>query len=173
MSTAASDDSSGSRSSDQDASKPEAPKRDRSLMIVLSIIGALVLIALIVVFTRGEPQDLDASTPEGVVQRYSAAAISGDEAEAAMYLTESALERCDDFGGEPPTDGIRVRLVSTTERHSTADVKVSIVTSFESGPFGPSEYEVDEVFDLTKVDGEWLIDSAPWQLMACPGSEVR
>ncbi|WP_167045891.1 hypothetical protein [Salinibacterium sp. ZJ454] len=147
------------------------PGRDRSLIVILSIIGALVVIALVVVFSRGEPELLDASTPEGVVQRYSAAVIAGDEAEAMTYLTAGSREGCDQFE-RPVTDDIRVTLVSTTERDESADVRVTIVTSFDSGPFGGSEYEVDEVFDLVKQNGDWLVDTAPWQLTICPNTEV-
>ena len=47
-----------------------APARpDRTLIVILSVIGVLVIVALAVVFSRGEPKLLDESTPAGVVQR--------------------------------------------------------------------------------------------------------
>jgi hypothetical protein len=140
---------------------------DRALLIVLSIVGALVLVALIVVFTRGAPPLSDESTPEGVVQRYVTAVLEGDEQEAAEYLTEDAIKDCDTFFPDRTSD-IRVTLVSTTERETSADVRVSIVTSYGDGdPFGGSEYETEDVFDLVKVDGDWVIDLAPWPLSIC------
>ncbi len=148
-----------------------APRRDRGLWIILSVIAALVVVALIVVFTRGEPPLLDASTPEGVVQRYSAAVVDGDEAEAARYLTDGALERCDKFVEQVP-DGMRITLASTTVRDDTADVRVTIVVGDSGGPFGGSGYSVDDVFDLVKVEGDWRIDSAPWPLVVCPSTGI-
>ncbi|HSO70877.1 MAG TPA: hypothetical protein VLQ67_14735 [Arachnia sp.] len=146
-------------------------KPDRTLIALLSVIGALVVIALIVVFTGGEPEQLDADTPEGVVQAYTAAVIDGDEQAAAEYLTEDAFPDCKGF--EPgPTDNMRVTLVSTTERAESADVKVSIVTSYGSGPFGADEYETQGVFDLVAVDGTWLIDDAPYELSICPNPKA-
>ena len=64
---------------------------DRTLVFLLSAIGALVILALVVVFTRGEPEQLDPSTPEGVVQTYTRLVIDGDELGAAEYLTDRAL----------------------------------------------------------------------------------
>lgn len=148
-----------------------ARRRDPVLLVVLGALGALVLVAVIVVFTRGQPAPLDAGTPGGVVQRYSAAVLAGDEDLAAGYLTEDALSDCD---GQSPsiTEDIRVTLQGTTERGAGADVRVSIVTTYDGGgPFGPNEYSSDDTFDLVKVDGAWLIEQAPWQLAVCPAEK--
>lgn len=144
-----------------------AARPDRTLLVILCIVGALIVVALIVVFTRGTPAPLDPDTPEGVVQRYSAAVIDGDELTASDYLTDDALESCEKFE-RGPTDGIRITLVSTNEREASADVTVSITTTYSNGPFGSSESEFEDVFDLVEVDGEWRIDRAPWQLTICP-----
>jgi hypothetical protein len=146
-------------------------KPDRTLVVLLSVIGALVVIALIVVFPGGEPEQLDADTPAGVVQAYSAAVIDGDEQAAGEYLAEGAFAGCTDFD-RGPTDNIRVTLVSTTERAESADVKVSIVTSYGSGLFGADEYETQGVFDLVAVDGSWLIEGAPYELSICPNPKA-
>jgi len=135
------------------------------------VIGVLVLVALIVVFTRGQPAQLDAGTPGGVVQRYSAAVLDGDEELAAEYLTEDALADCDG-SSSAITEDIRVTLLGTEERASSADVRVSIVTSYDDGLFGPNEYTTDDTFDLVTVDGDWMIDQAPWQLMVCPAGRT-
>ncbi|MDJ0349866.1 hypothetical protein [Cryobacterium sp. PH29-G1] len=142
-------------------------KTNRTLIVILGIIGVLVLVALAVVFTRGAPQTLDPSTPEGVVQAYSLAVIDGDEAAAATHLSAEATVGCSpvDHGS---TNNLRVVLVSTTVRPNSADVVVSLVTSYNDGPFGASEYENESNFDLVKVDGEWLITKAPWELSVCP-----
>lgn len=65
-----------------------AGRPDRILIVILSIIAVLVAVALAAVFFRGQPELLDEGTPAGVVQRYAAAVLDGDEAAAAGYLAE-------------------------------------------------------------------------------------
>lgn len=161
----------------QEEPKPPAtgtePRRpDRTLLAILAAIAVLVVVALAVVFTRGEPAPLDASTPAGVVQRYAAAVIDGDETAAAGYLSDAARNTCSAVE-RSGVDKLRVTLVSTTERADSADVKV-LITVFEGGgPFGSSEYQVEDVFDLVKTGDKWLIDNAPWQLTVCPNRTVK
>jgi hypothetical protein len=145
-----------------------ATKPDRTLIVILGVIGALVIVALIVVFTRGEAVPLDESTPEGVVQRYSAAVIEGDEDAAIGYLAPELGDSCNRVG-LASGEGVRVTHVSTTERDDTADVRVLIVTSYDGGLFGSSEYEEEVDFDLVKAGDRWLIESTPWQLAVCTG----
>ena len=141
-------------------------------MVIVAVIAVLVVAALAVVFARGEPALLDEATPQGVVQRYSAAVIGGDEAAAMAYLTEAARTQCVDFE-RASTGRLRVTLVSTTERPASADVRVLIVVSNGGGPFGNSEFETEDVFDLVKTNGKWLIDSSPWQLRVCANRAVK
>jgi hypothetical protein len=143
---------------------------DRTLVVMLSVIAALVIMALVVVFTRGEPEPLDPSSPAGVVQAYATLVIEGDELAAAEYLTAQALDDCVDSGYAATAD-MRLRLVSVDERDDSADVRVTIVESYSDG-IGGGEYESEATFDLVAVDGEWRISSAPWQLMVCPNMEV-
>lgn len=150
---------------------PEKPRRarpDPTLLGVLAAIALIVIIALAVVFTRGEPAPLAASTPAGVAQRYAAAVIAGDEAAASAYLTPAARSRCT-AEPRPMARNLRVTLVSTTERAESADVRVLITVSEPGGPFGSAEYQVEDVFDLVRSGNGWLIDTAPWQLAVCPG----
>lgn len=147
-------------------------KPDRTLIVILGVIGLLVIVALVVVFTTGEPEPLDETTPEGVVQRYSAAVIEGDEAAAIEYLVPELGDSCERTA-IGPVDGMRVTLVSSTEREDSADVKVLMVTSYDSGLFGSSEYEEEAVFDLVEADGGWLIESAPWSLSVCAPKVVQ
>ena len=134
--------------------------------MILSIIAALVIVSLVVVLSRGEPALRDAASPEGVVQRYAAAVIAGDDAAARRYVVADSLKPCDEFGRGDPGE-VRVTLVSTTEREDSADVRVAIITSYDGGPFGPSEYEEEALFDLVRVDGDWMVDTAPWQFTVC------
>lgn len=149
-----------------------ARKPDRILIVLICAIGVLVVVALAVVFSRGEPKPLDENSPAGVVQRYSTAVIDGDTPTAGSYLTEAARAKCGGyFEGGPRPD--RVILISTTERGASATVKVSIVHSSQGGPFGPSEYEMEEAFSLVKVDGRWMLDQVPFPLMSCTGTPAK
>jgi hypothetical protein len=145
---------------------------DRTLLAILAAVAVLVIVALVVVFTRGEPAPLDESTPAGVVQRYSAAVIAGDETAAAAYLSDAAKTRCSSM---PRTgaESLRVTLVSTTERPESADVLVLITVSEGGGPFGSAEYQMEDAFDLVKAGDKWLIDRAPWQLTVCQNTAVK
>lgn len=149
-----------------------AVRSSRTLFVILGLIVALVIFALAVVFTRGEPAQLDESTPAGVVQRYSAAVISGDESAAADYLTEDVRAQCGRFE-QFDAGNLAVTLISTKERSDSADVAVSIASSTGNGPFGAPESEHEDVFGLVKVDGAWRIESAPWQLAVCPNAGLK
>lgn len=146
--------------------EPSPARPDRALIVVLAVVAVIVVIALVVVFSRGAPKLLDASSPEGVVQRYSTAVIDGDEEKAAGYLVQATRDGCARFDATL-TDNIRVTLVSTTVRADSADVRVSIAQSFDNGPFGTSESEYEDVFNLVKQGGTWLIESAPSILTVC------
>lgn len=149
-----------------------AGKPDRILTIIVSAIAGLVILALAVVFSRGEPKALDESTPAGVVQRYSSAVLEGDSRLAESYLTDEARSLChgSSGGGQLPT---RVVLVSTTEKDNSALVKVSVVSPGSGGPLGSSEYEMEDRFSLVKTDGRWMIDQAPYPLLSCTGPAVK
>jgi hypothetical protein len=149
-----------------------ARKPDRILIVLLGAIAVLVVVALAVVFMRGDPEPLDETSAAGVVQRYSAAVIGGDTDAAGSYLTERAKTQCaGKFDGVPRP--ARVVLVSTTERAESATVTVSIVQSSGGGPFGPSEFESQDIFSLLKVGGSWKVDSAPYTLLSCTGRPAR
>lgn len=59
-------------------------------------------------------------------------------------------------------------LASTVEHGNTAEVHVVLTTSDGSGPFGNPESETEAAFGLERVNGNWLVADAPWQLTICP-----
>ena len=150
---------------------PPARRLDRTLLVILIAIAALVIIALVVVFTRGAPTALDPGTPEGVVQSYSAAVIDGDNEAALGYLAPEVRDTCEDFDSVY-TDNLSVTLVDSTDRGESATVTVSFVTSYDGGLFGSSSSESTETFSLVKHDGEWAITAVPWALAICAQSAV-
>lgn len=151
-----------------EAGEPRRTRADRTLLAIMAAIAVIVIIALAVVFTRGEPAPLAESTPAGVAQRYAAAVIAGDEAAASAYLTPAARSKCT-TGSRPSARNLRVTLVSTTERPESADVRVLITVSEPGGPFGSAEYQVEDAFDLVRAGNGWLIDTVPWPLAVCTG----
>ena len=152
-----------------------AGQPDRVLLVILSIIGVLVVASLAAVFFRGQPEPLSEDTPAGVVQRYTAAVLDGDESTAEGYLAGQQGRPGLPCGpaDRPPADGLRVTLVSTTERADSADVRVAIAMSDGAGPFGSPVYETEDVFDLVKVGDKWLVQTAPWQLTICPAAGLK
>ena len=147
-----------------------APPARRTLIVIVSVIAVLVIVSLIVVFTRGTPELLDESTPEGVVQRYTSALLEGDESTAIGFLSSDAKEQCGTVE-MTVTDDARVTLVSTDQRDDSASVTVRI-TRHDGGPFG-SEYGYEDTFRLVSSGGEWRVDAAPWELAVCPDGGVK
>lgn len=146
------------------------PRRpDRTLLVLLAIVAAVVVIALAVVLSRGEPPRLDASTPSGTVQRYAEAVLAGDMTTAGTLMSQEALSNCDGYGSRN-AENLRITLRGASESSNEAEVKVALVSTSGSGAFGVSEYTQEDRFSLIKVNDAWLVDSAPWQLSVCPGS---
>jgi hypothetical protein len=145
-------------------------KGDRTLLGIVGAVVLLVLVAVVLVLTRGTPEPLAADSPEGVVQRYSAAVIGGDEAEALKYLPDEVADDCQRSPEQVP-ERIRVTLVSTTERTDSADVRVNVTSSYDGGPFGGGESSTPATFDLERESGAWRIVTAPWQLTICTGTK--
>lgn len=144
--------------------KQQAARPDRTLIAILSIIAAIVVIALVVVFTRGGPAEVDPTTPEGVVQSYSLAMVDSDYSAARELLASDLLENCEKV--DPNTiQGLRMTVISSTINDDSAVVRVSMERG--SGDFGGSGYVSEEVFGLVFEDGVWKIESAPWDLTLC------
>ncbi|WP_139230953.1 hypothetical protein [Microbacterium sp. cf046] len=144
----------------------DSARRSRTILIALIAgVALVVVIALIAVFARGGPAQYAADTPEGVVQRYSQAVVDGDVSTALTYLVPEIADTCDRI--PVGTDDMRITLLETTERDDTARVQVLVVTVYGSDPLGSSEYESEEVFELVRAGGDWLIETVPWSLAVC------
>ncbi len=139
---------------------------DRTLVAILSVIAAVVVIAIVVVFTRGGPADVDPSTPEGVVQSYARAVMSGDRAAALELLTSEIRDNCD--RAEPSTlEDIRMTVVSTKTSGDTGVVQVTISHGTGGGLFGDSGYTSNESFTMVLESGDWKVEYTPWEFMLC------
>lgn len=149
-----------------------AVKPDRTLVVILVVITALVVIALTVVLFRGAPAALSPDTPEGVAQAYSAAVIDGDIAAAEALLTPALQENCESVDNGI-VRGIRLTLVSTKLAGDTARVRVSVVTTDNGGLIGGMDYAQDDMFVLVKAQGSWAVETAPWQLTVCADTKAN
>ncbi len=158
--------SSGIHHRHDDRMDTTAGKPDRTLWVVIGVVAALVVIALVVVFTRGASAPLDESTPAGVVQRYTAAVLDSDRDTALSYLVPSAAERCERLD---PTvaDDVRVVLDDATEGDQSAEVTVTISQPSTGGVFGPTEYSYEASFRLSRVNSGWAIETTPWEFAVC------
>jgi hypothetical protein len=150
---------------------PQSFRAHRSVLVLAVVVGALVIVSLVVVFSRGEPPLLDESTPEGVVQRYSSAVLDGDEDAALGYLSDDAQVDCGVIA-VTETEDVRVSLISTDIEGESAEIAVSIARQSDGGPFGGSGYEYEESFSLTRTGDEWRIETAPWELAFCRNDGV-
>ncbi|MEO7587905.1 MAG: hypothetical protein ABIS84_07735 [Arachnia sp.] len=126
-----------------------------SLVVVLAVVAALA--------SRGrEHPELDAGTPEGVVQLYVSALFNDDLATAAQYL-DPALG-CSDPLPEPYlNDTARIAVVKTTTSGDTAKVELRI----EEGSGLNGSWTHDENFTLGRDGGTWLLTGEPWPVYGC------
>ncbi|GAA1498578.1 hypothetical protein [Paeniglutamicibacter kerguelensis] len=145
---------------------------NRTPLILLGITVLLVVLALVVVLTRGAGAPVDPHSPEGVVQSYVASLLAGDQEQAAALLTAQALKDCP-TGANPDRADLRVALLSTKRNGAGATVLVSITETSVRGPLGLGESGYEDSFTLVPRQDSWAISSAPWPLLACSDTAVK
>ena len=148
----------------------------RTPLILLGSIVLLVVVAIVVVLTRGPATPADPRSPEGVVQSYVTVLLAGNQNSAADLLTSDAKREC--HAGASLDQGLddgnlRVWLVATTISGTTATVKVTLSETIANGPFGLGQSKYEDSFTLLKTGDTWLISVAPWPLLACSESAVN
>ena len=128
-------------------------------------IGAvgLVLVLVIIALAR-EPIQLDASTPEGVVQRYLEAISQNDYDVAFDYLDPDYYQGCDatSLARSAPEQSFSASI-ENGEKASIDHPLVSVTLRFGTGE-GPfrSEWTNYEQFELVDAGGSWLITGEAW-----------
>lgn len=142
-----------------------APRSRILSIVVLAVIGAVIVAAVIAVLVRSGTASYDAGTPEGVVQRYAQAVSEGDTGTALEYLAPEIADSCDQAAID--TNELRMSLIETIDHGDAAQVRVMVTTIYGSGPFGPSEFQSEDVFSLVREGGGWRIQTTPWQFTIC------
>lgn len=146
---------------------------NRTSLILLGTTVLLVVLAFVVVLTRGVGAPVDPNSPAGVVQSYVTSLLAGDQKQAAALLTAKALKDCPHGAIHDDQSELRVALLSTKLTDSGATVLVSITETRIRGPFGLGESGYEDSFVMVPRQDSWAIDSAPWPLLACSDTVVK
>jgi hypothetical protein len=140
----------------------------RTNRILGIVIAAIAIVALIVILAVKDPTaQLDAASPEGVVQQYLAAITEKDFDQALTYLAEDSKCTIQDFDRAYVQDSLRILLSDTSSSDTSASVIVKIETS--SGDPFYNGYSETQTFRLTKDDSGWKITGIPWPTYECGG----
>lgn len=142
-------------------------KQDKFLMGILLGIGALVVLALVLFFTRQDKRDYIADdAPDGVVHNYVLAVLNKDYQKAYSYLADIEHKPTyEDFrqsffnGMVNPVDA-GVDIGSVDINADEAVVSLSIYYS-SNDPFS-SRYASEERALLIKQNGNWKLNSMPY-----------
>jgi len=140
-------------------------RANRVLGLVVAAISIVALIAVLAV--KDKTPQLDANTPEGIVQQYLQAATARDFEKAITYLASDTKCKVADFDQAYIQSSIRISLSDSSITGDSATVKVNIDNS-NGVPFGGS-YTESQSFRLTKSDTGWKIAGIPWPTYQCGG----
>jgi hypothetical protein len=141
-------------------------KQDRFLTGILIGIGMLVVIAVVVFFTRQNQSSYVAeNTPDGVVHNYVLAILNKDYEKAYGYLadldnkpTMAQFRQAFAVGRlNPGENGIKVGKASVTGEDATVDVSMVYTPG---DPFS-SGYNNIGTAQLVRQQGAWKISSMP------------
>jgi len=146
-------------------------KQDRFLTGILVAIGALVVVALALFFTRqGKLDYVTDDTPAGVVQNYVLALQKKDYEKAYGYLAEGENKptltqfRQAFINNMVNPQGAGVEMGDTTINGNDAYVGLNIIYS-PSDPFS-SGYRNNDQAVLVKQSGAWKISRMPYNFWA-------
>lgn len=142
----------------------EPNRQSRQALIGLGVVVVIAIVVAAILAVRQDVAQLDANSPEGVVQTYVQAVFDDDDLAAMMLLTSDLERECRqrDFPSFQ-TSAVRVDLTDTSITDNEARVEVTIHET--SDPL--SEWQHNEVFYLTNSADGWRISEPPWPLYGC------
>jgi hypothetical protein len=142
---------------------------NRWLIIFAIVIGILVIatVSLVLLIKGNEVTLLPEDTPQGIVQRYLIAVQEKDYPMAYNYLYFDSSQKNQTYNDwlsmvmpqAPYQTTWKATLGKTTQNGNNATVEVVIDTIRPGGPFGNPTSSQQVVFQLSKIDGKWLITS--------------
>ncbi len=142
-------------------------KQDRFLTGILIGIGVLILLALILFFTRQDKRDYVAdASPEGVVHNYVLAVLNKDYQKGYGYLADLKHKptyeefRQSFFNGMVNPSDAGVDIGSVEINGNEAGVTLAIYYS-STDPFS-SRYASEDRALLVKQNDEWKLSSMPY-----------
>ncbi|MBP6177133.1 MAG: hypothetical protein KA473_09575 [Anaerolineales bacterium] len=142
-------------------------KQDKFLTGILLGIGGLVVLALVLFFTRQEKRDYIADdTPDGVVHNYVLAVLNKDYQKAYGYLADlDHKPTYEDFrqsffnGMVNPVDaGVDIGAVNINADEAVVSLSIYYASN---DPFS-SRYASEERALLVKQNGNWKLNSMPY-----------
>jgi hypothetical protein len=139
-----------------------SPNRILTYIICAIAVASLLVIVLT---AKRSPIALDRNTPQGVVQSYLSAVLSGKTEEASKYLSPKSNCQVSDLDRAFVTNTSRVDLIKTDIYGTTAQVRVNVEFPSE-GPVFNTQYE-EHSLRLIRTDGKWLLTGIPWPLYDC------
>ena len=142
-------------------------KQDRFLTGILIGIGALILLALGLFFTRQDKREYIAETsPEGVVHNYVLAVLNKDYQKAYGYLADLDNKptyeqfRQSFFNGMVNPGDVGVEIGGVETHNGEAIVTLAVYYS-NTDPFS-SRYSSTERALLVEQNGAWKLSSMPY-----------
>ncbi|MFN3492283.1 MAG: hypothetical protein ACK40V_08705 [Anaerolineales bacterium] len=142
-------------------------KRDKFLTGILIGIGALIVLALVLFFTRQETKNyVSDSTPEGVVHNYILAVLNKDYEKAYAYLADLDNKptyqefRQSFLNGMVNPDNVGVDIAEIEISGNDASVNLTIYYSYND-PFS-SRYGSPDRANLVKQNGAWKLTYMPY-----------
>lgn len=143
-------------------------KSDRFLNGILVGILLLVILSLVVYFTRQQALDYgEESSPEGVVRNYVVALLKGDYARAYGYLKEGDFKpdetqfRQAFLTRQLDLRGVSLELGKALIEGEVATVEVFLIRN-ANNPFGNSFTENWQVTLRRDKDGRWKLENMPY-----------
>ncbi len=144
-----------------------ATKADRTLLVIVAALLAIVGVATVLAATRSSQQFEDGS-PAATVQDYLTAIAEHDPTAAAALLDPDGPCGLADVTGNYVPEQFRADLRSQDVSGHNATVTVQITENNE-GPFGGG-WSHDEQFVLIEGNGGWVLAGMPWPMGACVGT---
>ena len=142
-------------------------KQDKFLTGILIGIGALIVLALVLFFTRQDTREyVSDSTPEGVVHNYVLATLNKDYEKAYGYLAELDNKPTEEefrqsfLNGMVYPENVGVEISDVETIGNDATVNLLIYYSYND-PFS-SRYGSPDRANLVKQNSEWKLSYMPY-----------